>query len=335
MRILPRVLLVPFPVGAYGHQIADSEQLLWNIKVRKKISNIYFFGIFLSKPANNFHAKLIRTEIFILPKFPFLYFHRLLRRISKTYHAVDFQIQKRGIELYSQLLSGPPSSLALATSFHSEIDELIRYFGCIPKFALLVCRDNRYDSLNGASIANERAFRNSDLEVFQKSITLLNKEGYTVVRLGRHNKLRNDPLDGSVEIQDIPSANPDKLDFCIANLCEFIISTGSGPDALGMFFRKPIYFINAPTVGFHQSRTIQMWLLKKVFSTCKNHNSLRPLNFDEAKKYLFDEQLLRDSILRGEIAVKSRSDDEILEAVEMCLKHFRGELVEPLEFVKY
>ena len=78
-----------------------------------------------------------------------------------------------------------------------------------------------------------------------------------------------------------------------------------------------------------------MWLLKKVFSTCKNHNSLRPLNFDEAKKYLFDEQLLRDSILRGEIAVKSRSDDEILEAVEMCLKHFRGELVEPLEFVKY
>lgn len=335
MRRLGKLLFVPIPVGAFGHQLADSEQLLSNIKQYMTSCKLRAYGIFLSDPSNDFHANLVKREIKILPKIPFLYLHRLLLRLSPAYSELDNLIQKRGIELYSKLMSGPPSAIAQSITFDEEIEELREKFGHIPKLILLVCRDSGYDQMFGEQMSAERSYRNSEIKVFQKSIELLIQEGYSVVRLGRHNKETSESISGLIEVKDIASSNPDKMEFCVAKHCDFVISTGSGPDTLGMFFRKPIYFINAPTVGFRQSDTIRMWFLKEIFSTDSHFGTIEKLDFEHARPYIFDEQLLRDSVLEGKIVVRSRSEDEIFEKVKHSLDDYRGVGRIPIEFICY
>lgn len=335
MRRLGKLLFVPIPVGPFGHQLTDSEQLLSNIRQNMTSCKLRAYGIFLSNPSNDFHANLVKREMKILPKFPFLYLHRLLLRLSPAYWELDNLIQNRGIELYSKLMSGPPSAIAQSITFDEEIEELQEWFGLIPKLVLLVCRDSGYDQMFGEHFSTERSYRNSELKVFRKSIELLIQEGYSVVRLGRHNTKTSESISGLIELKDIVSSNPDKMEFCVAKLCDFIISTGSGPDTLGMFFRKPIYFINAPTVGFRQSGTIRMWFLKEIFSTDIHFGTIEKLDFEQARPFLFDEQLLRDSVLEGKIEVRSRSEDEIFEKVRCSLDDYRGIGRKPIEFIYY
>lgn len=332
---MPKIIFVPFPVGAYGHQIADSEQLLWNLNKLSQDFRVHSFGIFLSRPANTFHAQMLKREIRILPKIPFLFIHRMLCRFSTSYRNLDKNIQERGINLYSELMNNSPSAMANAMTFEDEEKELYEFFGSAPKIALLVCRDSGYDDSLGYQISMEREYRNSDTKIFRNAIEFLRDEGYAVIRLGRHNKTERHRIEGLIEIQDIPSLNPDRMDFSVAKMSDFIISTGSGPDTLGMFFRKPIYFVNAPTIGFSQSNTIRSWFLKRIISGKMNREFEAVLDFEQAKLYLFDELLLRDEVLNGNISVKSRNESEILEHVKQCLENYRGLDQPKLAFIRY
>jgi putative glycosyltransferase (TIGR04372 family) len=329
-----RILFIPLPVGAFGHQIMDIEQILYNLQEYKKAHRMLAFGIFLSKPANRYHSELIRSELTILPKFPFLYFHRILMRLFKSYSSLDKKIQTRGSDHYSKLSFLPMSPMAEMVSLEEEMMEVIDYFGHIPKLISFVCRDSGSDSLFGAEMSTERAYRNSSLESFSQALHYLNNEGYTIIRLGRYNLKKND-FHNLIEIQDIPSRNPDRMDFCIAKLSDFFISTGSGPDVLGIFFRKPIYFANSACVGWPRSPCIKSWLLKKVMVRKHKLESYLELDLTVAKSILLDDSELRRYLNSHDAFLASRSNKEILNFVRSCLSDYKGELRDHFPYIQY
>lgn len=329
-----RILLIPLPVGAFGHQIMDIEQILFNLHEHKKAQRLLAFGIFLSKPANRYHSELIRSELIILPKFPFLYFHRILMRLFESYSSLDKKVQTRGIDHYSNLSFLPMSPMAEMVSLEEEMKEIVDYFGRIPKLISFVCRDSGNDSSFGVEISKEREYRNSSLKIFSEALHYLNQEGYTVVRLGRHN-LKKEDFPHLIEIQDIPSRNPDKMDFCIAKLSDFFISTGSGPDVLGIFFRKPIYFANSASVGWPKSPYIKSWLLKKVMVRKHKLGTYLELDLTEAKSILLDDSKLRRYLKSHDAFLASRSSKEILNYVRSCLSDYKGDVKDHFPYIQY
>lgn len=330
-----KIIFVPLPVGALGHQIMDAEQILFNIQQYKKMHKILVFGIFLSKPANQYHSKLIRSELIILPKFPLLYIHRILMRLSNSYSKLDAKIQGRGMEHYSKLTHLPKSSISEVMTFEEELKEVIDYFGQLPKLISFVCRDSGSDLLFSTTLAKECAYRNSSLEIFSQALHYLHQEGFTIVRLGRHNNLRMKGFSHLTEIQDIPSRNPDKMDFCISKLSDFFISTGSGPDIFATFFRKPIYFVNSSSVGYPQSPCIKSWFLKKLMVREHKFEPYIKLDFAKAISFLVDDSQLRKYLKSHDAILESRNGLEILEYVRCCLSDYRGELKKPLQYIQY
>jgi len=297
--------------GAFGHQILDYEQVLFNCQVLKtKVRPIFFQS---SKSANRYFLKQMKRNHSLLPHFPTIYFHKVLRRLSPTYRTFSLLLEKTDTAnlkeihdqsiclLASQIQSDKLESKYISTRFSTDRG-LVGF----------VVRDDGYDSENGINLVTDtNRHRNSSFESFLPSVDAILESGRTIIRFGRHNHNVQKLGEYFYDLSD-PSLNglPESADFILASKCDFFISTGSGPDCLGMFFRKPTYLVNTIFPVLPQTRIVKKFLIKHYYYTDDFGRKYR-LEFEELDEMFERPETININLRTGKLFAESRSPAEI------------------------
>ena len=297
--------------SAFGHQVLDYEQIMFNVdRFSQEIHPLFYQSRF---SANEYFLSEIKKSHLILPHFPFWIFHRLLLRLSKKYSEKSTKLSQADCEFLPEIHTKTPcntATLMTANFKRTQLNYMGRRFHA--KLAGLVVRDHGYELSLG--IEHEKHLsrhRNSSLGQFAKAIHSINDSGYEVCRFGRH-KVRLDLLENVVlDLESFASNLPtDSLDFHVAERCEFFISTGSGPDVLSMFFRKPLFLVNTTYHHLPTTQIIKGVLIKDYYSLNSKGDS-RKISFNELVDLYQNPEKINKSLENGEIFSKSKSKKEI------------------------
>lgn len=107
------------------------------------------------------------------------------------------------------------------------------------KWACLIVRDNAY-----LPQLSYHAYRDSDVDTYTEAALELARRGYYVIRMGakvakpmpiKHERIIDYATNGM---------RSDFMDIYLAAKCEFMISNGTGLDAVAGIFRRPICYVN-------------------------------------------------------------------------------------------
>ena len=119
----------------------------------------------------------------------------------------------------------------------------------IPKNAKFVCaqvRDNAHDTAhNPVGLApSYNYFRNSDINDCVQAFEFLTEKGYWVIRMGKLTASRLKTSSNKIIDYSNSGNRTELLDLWLCFNCTFMISTGSGIDALAAIGRRPIVYVS-------------------------------------------------------------------------------------------
>jgi putative glycosyltransferase (TIGR04372 family) len=120
------------------------------------------------------------------------------------------------------------------------------------EYVCLVVRDSAYDIKVGRSEADIKfqSQRHTNIHEFHSCIRYLNSVGFFVLRMGLDIfPMKPNTKLGYAEFTEIAWPYQPSLDFEVFRECAFVISTGSGPDNIGLFFRKMILYVNVHPIS--------------------------------------------------------------------------------------
>ncbi len=97
------------------------------------------------------------------------------------------------------------------------------------------------------------SYRNTDINTYVMAAKLLADRGYYVVRVGK-NVLQPMPVEHP-RIIDFASMDPhdDFMSVFLGAHCAFCLSSGTGPDAIPVIFRRPICYVNYVPIEYLQT----------------------------------------------------------------------------------
>ena len=304
-------VLVQVSSGAFGHQILDYEQIMYNCQtLEKQVFPIFFES---SKSANLYFLEQMKQRHFLLPHFPTVYIHKALCRLSRKYMSFSILLSKADTSKLGVIHKQSICTLASKIqSDHQAINKLPANFPINRTLVGVVIRDNGYDASRGINIKTDsNRHRNSSLDVFLPSIETIIDSGRTIIRFGRNNSYVKNI---SLSFWDL--SNPamgsfcESADFVLASRCEFFISTGSGPDCLGMFFRKPTYLVDTNFPVLPQTQVVKKFFLKHYFYTNHFGETIR-LEFEELNRlFKFPDKVI-EKLKTGQLFTRSRSSAQI------------------------
>jgi len=316
---------VLLPTGSIGHLVQDYEKVLFEINRLQQKERFFVFYMRGSQICNEYFLGRLLERHQFLPRIPFVYLHRLLLRMSKAYRQRDAQIDSKRDSILHLIHSTPPPFFISERDqvFERSICQLLSKYS-VEKYVCLVARDLGFDrSLARDEIEMQKqSLRHTPLTSFLPTIRFLNQIGYLVVRLGRHNDTRLENLDGElayVEIDEVDCSSTHIADFQAVEDSHFLISTGAGIDCLGLFYRKPVLYVNLLSASAHpESPLCKVGLLPTYYD--KLNGTL--LTFDE---------VISDPICQAgpaklrelDILIFPKSPSEILRAVEIFVRFSR------------
>jgi putative glycosyltransferase (TIGR04372 family) len=263
-----RFQFIPLAVGSLGHLVLDTEKVLFEIKYLQASSSFTPIFIYSETPTNSFFVDQLNKEYCVLKGKIYFIFHRLLRRISEQYHNRDLQINRKSHKSLASIHT-QPTLLSIKYSDSKNWDMFVKMLhqsGC-QEYVCLIIRDSGFDEFLNRDEKNKKLqeMRHTNPNHFSKTIQYLNSEGLFVIRMGRHvnHVLQNQGI-GYCEFASEFQSSDDSLDFQIFQNSKFVISTGSGPDNIGLFFRKKVFYINAiPIAAIPQTPLCPMALVPK------------------------------------------------------------------------
>lgn len=248
---------VMLPTGSIGHLVQDYEKVLFQIDQIRKIERLSVFFMKSNDVSNLYFVQQLKKRYRFLPRIPFIYLHRIFLRISKVYRQRDLQIDSKSDFILSKIHASPvpfkvPTRDNLVDDF---IRKLLFSFG-LTKYVCLVARDLGFDThmARNAFEKQKQSMRITPIHFFLPTITYLNELGYLVIRLGRHNESHLESGSNKlayVEIEEIDSGCTSLADFQVVEGSSFLISTGSGIDCVGLFYRKPVLYVNLLSASAH------------------------------------------------------------------------------------
>lgn len=157
----------------------------------------------------------------------------------------------------------------------------------VPKDARIACfqvRSNAYldampmlrGSAKAIELRDRNSHKNADIVTFERAMLMLAERGYYCFRMGA---VPDKPL-GVRHERIIDYANDRRSDFLDIFLCansQFIVSTGTGIDALADLFRKPVAFCNQVTI-----EAIHAWMPHlTIFKKYRWRKTGKPLTLSE------------------------------------------------------
>jgi putative glycosyltransferase (TIGR04372 family) len=281
-----KIVFLELHTSSLGHLVRDSDLILRRNALHNASLTWYrktYLVLYARKSiANHAFWMLIRQNYFVVPRSLAHPIHRILRNISRRYSNLsDLQsevslialgeIQQEKIPLMQMNLSSNSSSILLDSL------EITKPYIC------LVIRDDGYDlSLNNNDI-DELSYRNTPVEYFSNAVISLLEQGFNVIRMGRHSRTEIPGIKhrGYCDYSIRNTIHADMNDLMLFNECEFVITTGSGPDEIGSFFRKNIYRVNlGPVSNIVEAPIYPVTLLSDYVSLA----SSRKLSIEEIQR---------------------------------------------------
>lgn len=169
-------------------------------------------------------------------------------------HAIPYRSgsNRRGSHILNQhndlhgVLARTQPHISLGQEQINEARSQIARHGFDPtmKTVCLHVRDSSYFRRHGANFVRDGISRNASIETYRPAVTYLANQGYLVIRLGSE---VSDPLGvDHPRVWDyaLDDSRTELLDIYLPSVCEFFISTLSGPDKIAQLFRRPILFTN-------------------------------------------------------------------------------------------
>jgi len=148
------------------------------------------------------------------------------------------------------------------------------------KVVLLCVRDNAYlKSVNNTKEWDYHNYRNSNIDNYVLAAEQLAKMGYYVIRMGVSVNKSLDSNNPKVIDYAFNGMRSEFMDIYLASICDFVISTGNGGDALAVTcFRKPSVFVNyCPILDFFTPKSNSLSITKHHISIENN----KELSFKE------------------------------------------------------
>ncbi|AXX16260.1 TIGR04372 family glycosyltransferase [Leptospira borgpetersenii] len=189
-------------------------------------------------------------------------------------------------------------------------------------FVSLMVRDSAYlqNYMSGRDFSYHN-FRDTQINTYLSSVKLLVEMGYWVFRMG---KVANERLDYNHErFVDYPFSRDqnDLLDVWLMAHSHFVISTGTGLDAVADIYRRPTLYLNLIPLS-----NINSWAYAITVP--------KYLKWKKTNKYLTFKEYLKNNYQHSEkyqeagIMIENLSSEDISEAVLELESRLRGKWIE-------
>jgi len=109
---------------------------------------------------------------------------------------------------------------------------------------LLISRDPKYRNNLKNLPYHEYSYRDTDINVFEHAVEYLSSLNYKVIRMGRDMDKKLNIKNPNFFDYAFSEKKSDFLDIFLFEVCNFVISTGTGLDNVSSLFRKKILHVN-------------------------------------------------------------------------------------------
>jgi len=149
-------------------------------------------------------------------------------------------------EIYSKygydnpIIKWDQSSLAEASKlFNREFPGLD-----ISRVVVLHSRDSIYDRAVKNENIHTQNYRNSNISSFEKIIDFLNKNNYTIIRIGKYEDGSNVPKTIAIKSEGLTSYEEQVLNVYLSSKCAMFIGSASGASNLASIWNVPVFLLN-------------------------------------------------------------------------------------------
>jgi len=249
------ILLTPFirvRIGflrcdRYGHFAANTELYLCEKDLYvNKITNTTLDLFYYPKPVCNKQlAAMWERKIHVLPRF----LMRPLDLLIRSFHSLSYYRAyeaKGGDRDIDDLLYNTNKHLEFTPEeIETGEKELLKMgLNSNSKFVFLAVRDSSYLMSKGGW-GNHHDYRDCDIDNFVLASEELTSRGYFVIRMGALVNKRIKTSNPKIIDYAANGMRSEFMDIYLSSRCEFVISTGTGLEAVAVWcFRKPYIELN-------------------------------------------------------------------------------------------
>jgi putative glycosyltransferase (TIGR04372 family) len=217
------------------------------------------------------------------------------------------------------VLDVTPSRLAIRT--RSLSSEILQQLGLKPgEFVCLVIRDSSYYMHTGTIETSGYHLLNFQANEFVDACSRLVTRGFKVVRLGTPTPNSLGRIDGVIDYAN-SSARSEVNDLILVRDCAFLLSTQTGPDALGLALRKPVLYIDTVRLSqFFFGTKLATWNPVDFIDP----RTTQPLSLRELLNSPFNWMKSPDEFLRSGYVFKRSSSSDVAEMVSSYVEELRN-----------
>ena len=221
------------------------------------ISRGWDFWYHRATPASAQLDRMLR-RVMRIDRTPFTRICALVNKLFKGHQAHEIEPVQVDRDIYNLFEKYPPH-LSFTPEEHNRGAQGLRKLG-IPlgaKWVYLIVRDSaKHPHLPYHS------FRNTDIATYEPAAIALAERGYYVVRVGAKVAKKMGVI--HPRIIDFASIAPydDFMAIYLGAHCAFCLSSGTGPDAIPVIFRRPVCYVNYVPIEYLQTyhrRSLAIW----------------------------------------------------------------------------
>jgi len=264
-----------------GHMAANFELLYTNLLVTQAQGGKRGITIWVPSQehvCNRFLFKLIKRQVFVVPRWLWIFVHRLNLMLPGG-SIIDLGSgTDRDV---NNLLDKTPPTLKFSDREIRNGNRFLESLG-LPKGARFVCLNVRDSSYLASTYPQNdwsyHDYRDSSIINYVPAAEELTRRGYYVFRMGA---VVNSPLlcqNPMIIDYAFNGMRTEFLDIFLAAHCTFCISTSSGFDSVPFSFRRPIVYVNVAPIGWLQTYSSKFLLLVKTHIWSHDKTTL---TFDE------------------------------------------------------
>jgi len=194
------------------------------------------------------------------------------------------------------------------------------------EFVCLVIRDGSYYAHTGTKESSGYRLLNFQADSFVEACAQLVARGFNVVRLGTTTPNSLEEIEGVFDYANSPLRS-ELNDLVLVRDCAFLLSTQTGPDALGLALRKPVLYIDTVRLSqFFFGTQLATWNpVRFVHSLTKKQLSVSEILASEFK-WLKDP----DAFIRSGFSFERSSGSDIASMVSSYVEELRNGASEEL-----
>ncbi len=323
-----------------GHYALNTEFLLCMLEEQKyknkKYCKLFFYPVSTNTICN---LQLHRMWKRVIPILPFAFLcHQIDRFVcylgGKKYSDDPlriFSVAEGYQDRWQFLDKTTQCHLSFTAAEKRQAETILRKLS-IPAAAPYVCllmREADYLNIHMPTMNwSYHDYRNVNIENYYEAAHYLAKQGYRVIRMGKHVKTKFDvPHKNIIDYANSPFRS-DLMDIYLTAHCTFMMSTSTGLDAIAQMFRRPILVTDFPLCDLKTWLKWDLVIPKKI------------LNVHNNQLITFKEMYLEHNICQTEIVNRfqkkqwvfiDNTEQELLHSVEEMVKRLNNEWRESAE----